>query len=355
MLQKYYNIVSCALLLSNNEPRIRFMVILIPEIKNIMKIKTLKFSLYLLVLVTVFVSCEQDDDPTTTFEERDRTEQQVVDDSTLVAYLSHHYYNSSFFETGVNHKYTDIIITELPIDEDTGEYLDMPDPDQNTLLVDAVDVLTTEYLDTDYKYYILRLNQGVGESPKFTDAVRVRYEGYSAVSGDVFDSRITPLNLPLVGNGFSTFGTIRGWQLVLPSFNSALDFTTDNGIVNYNNFGLGVMFVPSGLGYFSGSTTGVSYDNLIFKFELLQMEEVDHDTDLIPSYIEDLNGNLDVNDDDTDEDGFPDYIDLDDDEDGVLTINEDIDGDGDPTNDIGANGIPKYLDPEETESNETTE
>ena len=30
----------------------------------------------------------------------------------------------------------------------------------------------------------------------------------------------------------------------------------------------------------------------------------------------------------------------------------DIDGDGDPTNDIGVNGIPKYLDPEETESNE---
>ena len=112
------------------------------------------------------------------------------------------------------------------------------------------------------------------------------------------------------------------------------------------------MFVPSGLAYFSGNSTGAIYDNLIFKIELLQMEEQDHDSDLVPSYLEDLNDNIDVTDDDTDEDGLPNFIDLDDDGDGVLTINEDIDGDGDPTNDIGANGIPKYLDPEETESNE---
>ncbi len=316
-----------------------------------MKIKTLKLSFYLLMVITIFISCNKDDGPTITFVEADRTEQQVKDRDSLLNYLTTHYYNSSFFESGINHKYTDIIITELPQDED-GTYLEMPDPDQNTLLMDDVDILTTEYFEVSYEYYILRLNQGEGESLTFTDAVRVKYEGSSVEDDEVFDSSISPISLSLVGNGFSTFGAIRAWQLVMPTFNTALDFSTENGIVNYNKFGLGVMFVPSGLAYFSGTTTGSNYDNLIFKFELLQMEELDHDSDLVPSYIEDLNDNLNVADDDTDEDGFPNYVDLDDDGDGVATINEDIDGDGDPTNDIGANGIPKYLDPEETESNE---
>lgn len=287
-----------------------------------MKIKTLKFSLFLFALVAVFISCEPDDDVTGTFTEADRTEQQVIDDSTLVAYLSTHYYNSSLFETGSNHKFTDIVITELPKD-DEGNYLDMPDPDQNTLLVDAVEIHTTEYLDVAYKYYILRLNQGEGESPKFTDAVRVRYEGTSILTESVFDSRVSPIDFPLVGNGFTTFGTIRAWQLVMPSFNAASDFSVDgNGIVNFNNFGLGVMFVPSGLAYFSGISTGSAYDNLIFKFELLQYEESDHDADGIPSYIEDLDGDLDPDNNDTDGDDFPNYIDLDDDGDDVATYDE---------------------------------
>ena len=125
-----------------------------------------------------------------------------------------------------------------------------------------------------------------------------------------------------VTNGFSTSGAIKAWQLVMPLFNSAQDFNLDNGSVNYNNYGLGVMFVPSGLAYFSGSTTGSSYDNLIFKFELLQVEVIDHDNDGLPSYVEDLDGNLIVEDDDTDENTFANFIDIDDDGDGVLTINE---------------------------------
>ena len=152
--------------------------------------------------------------------------------------------------------------------------------------------------------------------------MRENLQNLQIKSEAVFDSRVTPLDLPLVGNGFTTFGTIRAWQLVMPSFNSALDFSFDNGIVNYNNFGLGVMFVPSGLGYFSGSTTGSTYDNLIFKFELLQYEEVDHDSDGIPSHIEDLDDDLDVNNDDTDGDEFPNFIDTDDDNDDVSTFNE---------------------------------
>lgn len=292
-----------------------------------MKIKTLKFSLYLLTLVTVFVSCEPDDDGgvTNNFTEEPRDVQQPKDRDSLLDYLNSHYYNSSFFETGTNHKYTDIIISELPIDEDTGEYLDMPDPANNTLLIDAVEIHTTEFLEVDYEYYILRLNQGGGESPKFTDALRLKYEGSVIESGEVFDSRATPEVVPLVSNGVLSRGTIRAWQLVMPTFNTAFNFDFNNGDIVYNNFGFGVMFIPSGLGYYStppaGSPIGV-YDNLIFKFELFQQEEMDHDNDGIPSYIEDLDNSIDVFDDDTNDDGFPNFIDFDDDGDGVATLNE---------------------------------
>jgi hypothetical protein len=295
-----------------------------------------------MALVMIFISCGDDDGPNTTFELRDRAEQQAADRDSLMDYLSTHYYNSSLFESGSNHRIDDIIINELP----EGETV----PDGKTLLLDAIETRTTVFDETDYEYYFLRLNQGGGESPNFTDRVRVRYEGFLEVDGEVFDGVATPIDLPMQGIGFSG-GVIRGWQLIIPEFNAANSFSLNNGIVEYDDYGLGIMFIPSGLAYFAGSQNGIpSYSNLIFKFELLQYEVDDHDNDGVPSYIEDYNMNLDVNDEDTDEDEIPDYFDVDDDGDGVLTIFEDIDGDGDPTNDIGANGIPKYLDPEETES-----
>jgi hypothetical protein len=264
--------------------------------------------------MAIFLSCNEDEEAIIPFEERDRAEQQIEDNNLIVNYLSTHYYNSGFFETGANNTYLEIVITELQTGEDV--------PVGQTLLIEDVEIFTEEYLDVVYEYYVLRINQGVGEAPKFTDLVLARYEGISLESEEVFDGVVTPVSFGLQGNGITTFGTIKAWQLVMPLFNSALDFALDNGSVNYNNYGLGVMFVPSGLAYFSGSATGSSYDNLIFKFELLQVEEVDHDNDGLPSYIEDLDGNLEVENDDTDGDGFENFIDANDDGDDVSTINE---------------------------------
>ena len=286
-----------------------------------MKIKTLKFSLLLTALITIVVSCKSDDDSddSSSFFEEDRTEQQEKDNDSIVTYLSSHYYNSSFFETGSDYKYTDIVIAELT----EGETV----PLGSTLLIDAVETLNTTYLEVDYTYYVLNLYQGDGDSPHFTDAVRVRYEGISindALDGEVdsFDSSSIPTLLNLQ-TGLTSPGVIIAWQLIIPTFNVASNFgIDDNGNVNYANPGLGVMFVPSGLAFFSETNTGSSYDNLMFKFELLQFEIEDHDNDGIPSYIEDLDSDLDVTNEDTDGDGFPNFIDVDDDGDGVLTINE---------------------------------
>lgn len=314
---------------------------------NTMKIKS--FIPFLLVLFVVgIIACTPDDNSQEFVPERDRTEQQLADKDSLLQYLSTHYYNSGFFETGTNHRYSDIVITELDPDDDTV-------PEGHTLLIDAIDApYQVEFAETDYEYYVLRINQGGGASPAFTDAVRVRYEGSLVTSASVFDEQSSPADVPLQGDGFTVFGTIEGWKLIMPTFNTAENFVIeDDGQVTYDNYGLGVMFLPSGLAYYSNFVTGIpQYSNLVFKFDLLQYEVIDHDNDLVLSFIEDLDGDGNVSNDDTDEDGIPNFLDVDDDGDGVITRFEDIDGDGDPTNDIGVNGIPKYLDPEETESNQ---
>ena len=281
-----------------------------------MKFKTLKFALLAFCMVAVFVACEEEDDPIQTeFIEEDRTEQQAKDKDSILAYLNTHYYNSEFFQTGPNHTVDDIVITELEEGEEV--------PAGHTLLIEDVVIRTTTYVDVEYEYYYLVLNQGGGEAPKFTDRVRVRYEGFFVDGSGTFDQISTPEDLDLYGIAFNS-GAITAWQRIMPEFNTATSFTISNdNIVSYDNYGLGVMFVPSGLGYFSFPRQGIPvYSNLIFKFELLQTQVNDHDSDGIPSYVEDYDGSLDPFDDNTDEDASPDYIDIDDDGDGVLTIDE---------------------------------
>ncbi|MCA0132365.1 FKBP-type peptidyl-prolyl cis-trans isomerase [Winogradskyella alexanderae] len=281
-----------------------------------MKIKTLKLAFLLLCVLGVVVACEEDDSPIQTeFIEEDRTEQQAKDRDSLLAYLNTHYYNSEFFEAGTNHTIDDIVITELGEGEDV--------PDGHTLLIQNITTRNITYLDVEYEYYFLKLNQGGGDAPKFSDKVRVRYEGYFVDGGDTFDQVSTPIDLDLYGIAFGT-GAITAWQRILPEFNSSVGFSiSEDNIVSYDDYGLGVMFVPSGLGYFSFPRQGIpQYSNLIFKFELLQTEVNDHDGDGIPSFIEDYDNNLDPFDDNTDGDSAPDYIDLDDDNDGVITRNE---------------------------------
>ncbi|MCH4552743.1 hypothetical protein [Aestuariibaculum lutulentum] len=72
------------------------------------------------------------------------------------------------------------------------------------------------------------------------------------------------------------------------------------------------------------------------------------DNDGIPAILEDINGNGDLTDDDTDNDGIPNYLDLDDDGDNIRTIDENPDPNGDDNledaQDTDGDGIPDYLD-----------
>ncbi len=322
----------------------------------------MKYKPYILLITILLLgfSCgDDDDDGIIEVPEADRTEQQVIDNDSLVSYLQSHYVDASLLSNNPTISFTEININQLP---DDGE---LPNPNQNSLLIDIVETLTTTYFDVEYEYYILKINQGGSEnSPNFSDKVRVSYEG-TLMDDTVFDSSSTPVDFDLTS-------TIAGWGRVLPEFNLAEDFIINSdGTVTYNNPGIGIMFLPSGLGYYSAAAGSVPvYSNLIFKFKVFQSELNDHDFDNVPSHLEDINGDYDLTNDNSDDDTFADFVDSDDDNDGTLTIDEDLepdsdltvdrDGDGDPTNDIGdgdptnddtdGDGIPNYLDPDDTAS-----
>ncbi len=290
MIQKYYKIVSCT-----------------------QKISNMKFRYYLLALLGVslmFNACNKSDDDDTPdpVDVADRGEQQIIDNDSIVGYLETHYYNSGDFVGNPNPSMNDLVITELM----DGETV----PADHTLLMDAVETKTTVFSETDYQYYVLNLNEGPGDTPNFSDTVRLNYSG-NLLDESVFDNSVNPVDFDLTS-------LIRGWALAIPEFKTAESFVENgDGTVSYYNPGVGAMFLPSGLGYFSGVSPGIPiYSPLIFKFELYQTRVNDHDGDGVPSYIEDVDGDLILGNDDTNDNTVADYNDPDDDGDGVPTFNE---------------------------------
>tara|TARA_R110001583_G_scaffold39967_2_gene128000 strand:- start:1573 stop:2487 length:915 start_codon:yes stop_codon:yes gene_type:complete len=87
------------------------------------------------------------------------------------------------------------------------------------------------------------------------------------------------------------------------------------------------------------STTGTATINTIL---------IEDDNDGIPAALEDINGNGDLNDDDTDGDDIPNYLDVDDDGDNILTSTEkpdpNKDGSLNDAQDTDGDSIPDYLD-----------
>ncbi len=266
-------------------------------------------SICILSILTL-VGCKEDEPLFIPVPDRDRTEQQVVDRDSLIGYLETHYYNSGDLTPGTDYTIDEIVIMELGEDETL--------PENHTLLIDAVETHTTMYLDVEYEYYVLKINEGSGDyMPNFTDLIELVYSG-NLMDEEVFDSAVNP------NDPFDMVGLIEGWRQVMPKFRTASSFQINpDGTVDYSGYGLGVMFLPSGLAYFSNPPFGIPvYSNLIFKFELYRAQENDHDEDGIFTHFEDINDNGDVGDDDTDGDLIPNFFDADDDNDGVLTLDE---------------------------------
>lgn len=312
--------------------------------KNAMN-KFLKF-LPLILLISL-VSCKKDDNKSKAEPPRDRGEVYQENKLEIQEFLETHFYYLA------PNPYSPEVTT-VRFDTIAG------DNSGETPLIDS-DKLKSKTVtsgDIDYKVYYLQVEKGAEETyqPTFADKIVLTYQART-FADDLFDEAISPLvvDLPQTSSRIFTIGTVKA----ITEFKGASDFSENSdGTISYDdNFGIGAVFMPSGLGYFQSPPISSSlepYAPYIITFQLYNAIQMDHDGDGIPSYMEDLNDNGFLGDDDTDKNGVPNFLDPDDDGDGVPTrdeiiINEPEDGIITPDDiefpDSDNSGIPDYLDP----------
>ncbi len=320
--------------------------------------KFTKYIIAFMVLGLAMNSCKKEDNSPDTLEIRDRAEQYILDLDSIENYLATHFYNYEEFEADPMTTDFQIIIDTISAENETQDKIPLIDQVTFKIVTDAEDI--------EYKLYYLKVREGLGAQPKFADSTYVQYTG-TLLNDNVFDSTPNPIWFDLVN-------VVQGFREIAIEFKGAESFSENtDGTFIYNEFGIGAMFIPSGLAYFEAPPFGILlYSPLIFTFNMFTATESDHDGDHVPSYLEDINGDgkFTFEFDDTDADTIGNFVDVDDDNDGTLTRDEDLEpdpdlnvdsnGDGITDNDIGdgnpmnddtdGDGTPNYLDTDDTAS-----
>ena len=306
--------------------------------------------LYFLILAgaTLLNSCGNDDDGGIPgIEQRDPVEVLAEDLAEIEAYLDTHFYNYDEFQNppaGFDFK--------VVVDTIAGDNAD------RIPLREQVIERTIVRFDNDngglaHPLFILVARQGGGIPATISDSTFLTFQG-TFLDRSQFDSANAPLSFDLAASSTTgEFANVQGFVEGVAQLNGPTGFTENpDGTVSFEDFGSGLVIMPSGLGFFEFPRLGVpSFSPLVFSIQLLGVNPADHDQDGILSIMEDLNGDNVVFNDDTDGDTIPNFADIDDDGDGTLTINEfDEDNDGIP-DDTDGDGIPDYLDNRDDRNN----
>ncbi len=285
--------------------------------------KNIKYIFSVAIISIILYSCSKDTSPEDNF---DYLAQAKKDKDSLIKFLTKHYYNAT-------------LDSVKPLI--TGKTALMDDPKLHAQTV--TEKLGGDNVELTMYYYVNREGNPdpLKASPTVMDSIFVKYVGQKIIRTD---------GLKTIDKGERVWwnlgnGVIRGWTYGFTNFKPGHNIT-NNGPITYENGGKGILFIPSGLGYGNAGNKKIPKNsNLLFYIELWDIvENTDYDNDGIPSINEDPDGDGDPRNDDTDGDLKPNFLDDDDDNDGVLTRNEDANGDGDPTNDFKNGGtIPDYL------------
>ncbi|WP_369049211.1 peptidylprolyl isomerase [Tenacibaculum sp. UWU-22] len=274
----------------------------------------------LAILSVVLYACNKK----TTEETFDSAAQAVIDNDSIVKFLQSHYFDTAIdsiktIDNGQTSLYKDTKLKTMDITEN----------------------------DIDYKLYVY-VNR-VGDDPKekgfptIMDSIFATYDlKYIETTAKLEDVRTIKS-----GTWFGQVQSyVKGRLYGFTNFKGGENVSTDGEPINYTGGGKGILFIPSGLGY--ANTTGLSVPAnscLVYYINLWDIiPNTDHDNDGIPSINEDPNGDGNPLNDDTDQDGALNFLDADDDNDGQLTKNEDANGDGNPRNDFSDPNNPTLAD-----------
>jgi hypothetical protein len=279
----------------------------------------MKKACYLLtVLGFIFItvlSCKKNDDGVDVIPPRDRGEEAIASQAEIETYLATHFYNYEEFDNPpADFKF---LIKFDTIAGDNSSKTPLIDQVSSKMVPDRVDETVS------YNLYYLVVIQGEGESPNFPDIATITYEGayLNNESGfnnsDVFDSSVVPVRFDLTG-------VVPGFTDGIVEMNASTGYVSNSdGTLTFENYGVGAVFIPSGLAYYTNAPPGIPvYSQLVFTYQVFEAELGDQEGDTVPSIYEDIDGDGSVFNDDTDLDGVPNFSDVDDDGDGRLTENE---------------------------------
>ena len=310
-----------------------------------------------MALIGWVVGCNNDDDGLggVSIPPRMLSEVEPENDEEIQEFLQTHFYNYEDFEEPVDPEFDFRVIIDTIAGENAGKTPLSQQVESLMITVASEQFNLEDGEEVPHTLYYLEVREGAGGSaPTIADSTLLKYEGFllddtrfDAVS-DFFWQEL-PFFIRGFANGTSTIksGTPEG--LVVNA----------DGTTQFTDSGIGVVFMPSGLAYFNSPPNAAigAYDPLVFSIEVgLFIEDTDNDNDGIPSIAEDLDMDNDVFNDNTDNDiereqglliGIPNFQDIDDDGDGVLTRTEISDADGNiifPYPDSNGDGTPDYLD-----------
>ena len=312
-----------------------------------------KNAYFLVIIVLILASCKKDDDPIgEVAPPRLLSEVAEEDNAEIVEFLKTHFYNYDEFmnPTDDNFNYKIRFGKIEGANGDKQSIFDSPNLVTETITVSSSTLGLDDGEVVDLKLYVLVARQGIKEGkPTIGDNVILRYEG-SLLNGTLFDASTNqPVSLNLSG-------VVRGFGNGVEYFQTGMGpIENGDGTISYEGYGVGAIFIPSGLGYFNRSSGNIitAYSPLVFKIDAFAFEpNTDTDNDGIPSILEDVNNNGNLNDDNTDGDfsqsgAIYNYIDPDDDNDGIPTrdeINLDADGNFLSFKDTDGDGVPDHLD-----------
>ena len=145
---------------------------------------------------------------------------------------------------------------------------------------------------TNTMYYVI-LREGNGQQATVADRSFMLYKAES-LDGKVYDDGnlfVSRNWMDLLGTEASVYrgGTVMGFReavAMLKASASAITEQSNGKLVAPTDGGVGVFFMPSGITYYTGTSTIPAYTPLIFEINLLKTERYDHDGDGIPSINE---------------------------------------------------------------------
>lgn len=265
------------------------------------------------IIALVFtVSCKKNDSSNTT-PPRDVTEVRNENNQAIEAFLKTHSYTFSATTTISN---TVIFSTTSST---TNSIFN-----SNNLKKMELDVYDANNNLVRHTLYYMILQEGTGTKSSIADSVYVNYKG-QLLDLTVFDETSTQSVsnwMDLLGNIVTNkpSGTIRGFRegvAQLKSSSRGLTNNNDGTLTTPTDGGVGVFFIPSGLGYFNNTQSKIpAYSPLIFIVRLISMRHADHDHDGKPSIEEISRGDYGIvsyPDCDANKDSsyLPDYLDAD--------------------------------------------